>query len=102
MKTFIHSESIYWPPIKCQSLFQLPEIEQWTIQKYFCTNEPYIEVGEPENEEGKAKIYITIQSNNGEKTCWEGNIIYLTGVDKESLTELVKEIIHENTRERMF
>ena len=69
-------------------------MKQWAIQKYPCTNEPYTEVGEPENEEDKGKIYIMIQSNNGEKIHWEGNIIYLTGMDKESLTELVKEMIH--------
>ena len=43
-----------------------------------------------------------IQSNNGKKYTGGGDIIYLTGVDKESLTELVKEIIHENTWERIL
>ena len=65
-------------------------------------NEPYIEAGEPESEEDKRKIYIMIQSNNGKKYAGGGDIIYLTGVDKESLTELVKEIIHENTWERIL
>lgn len=83
----------------CQSLFQLPEIEQWVIQKKKnpCSNEAYIVVGEPENEEDKGKIYIMIQSNKEKKIHWEGNIIYLAAVAKEGLTEVVKGTSHENT-----
>ena len=61
-----------------------------------CTNEAYIVVREPENEEDKGKIYIMIPSNKEKKIHWEGNIIYLAAVAKEGLTEVAKETSHEN------
>ena len=42
-----------------------------------------------------------IQSNNGKKYTGGGHNIF-EWCGKESLTELVKEIIHENTWERIF